>query len=186
MRGSVATAPVGFFGRSGGGRRLGGLLASFVAASTLIFSGIGPASAETLKWKLGYHLTKVETSEVGDAAGHMVVLARGSGVAFFDGGDVAGATLSITADYVNGAGPHDAYVLHTFDDGSTILVRFQGTTTPDPATKTSAIKGKFTFAKGSGRFAGISGGGDYDGKRLAAAAAAGAELYVDFSGNYSR
>ena len=54
-----------------------------MAASFLFASGVAPASAEALKWKLGYHLTKVETSEVGDAPGHALVLGRGSGVAFF-------------------------------------------------------------------------------------------------------
>jgi len=159
---------------------------TFLTASALFVAGVAPASAEPIKWRLAYHLVKVDSSEVGDVAGHVILLARGGGMAFFDTGEVSGTTLSITADYTNGTGEHDAHVLHTFEDGSSFVVRFRGSTTPVPAQKTSAFKGKFTLGQGTGRYSGISGGGDYTGKRLAAAVATGAGIYMDFSGNYSR
>lgn len=162
------------------------VVVSVLVGAGALTASIAPASADSLSWKLGYHLVKAETAEVGDVPGHVLVQAKASGVAFFAAGEVAAVSLSIAADYINGAGPHEGYLVYVFDDGSNFVVKMEGVTTPDPATKTSGIKGKFKFTQGSGRFSGISGSGDYFGKRLAAAPAAGSEIVAEFSGTYSR
>ncbi|MBI3990010.1 MAG: hypothetical protein HY347_10390 [candidate division NC10 bacterium] len=75
-------------------------------------------------------------------------------------------------------------MLYTFEDGSTFVIKVQGTTTADPGGKVSWFKGTFSFIQGSGRFAGIQGSGSYTGKRLAPLAA-GAEAYNDFTATYT-
>ena len=162
------------------------LVIPILVASGLLITGIAPAYAEALKWKLTYHLVKAEISEVGDVPGHTLGHTRASGIAFFDNGEVATVSLSFTLDYVNGAGQHDGYLVYAFEDGSTFVMKIQGSTTPDPGSKTSSFKGKFSFTQGSGRFSGITGSGGYAGRRLAPTPAAGAELFADFSGTYSR
>lgn len=121
---------------------------------------------------------------VGDVPGHVVGVGESRGMAFFDNGDVATAVDQFTFDYVNGSGPYVAYLLLTFEDSSTFVVRFVGTTTADPNGKISSFSGMFSFIQGTGRFAGIQGSGSHTGKRFAPLGP-GAELYFDFSGTYT-
>ena len=142
--------------------------------------------AEPLKWRHSQHVTKAEAVEVGDLTGHSLTAAKGSGLGFFENGEVA--TLAITAivDYVNGSGPFSGYVIYNFEDGASFTIKIAGTTTTAAGGKSSALKGEFTFTQGAGRFAGIKGGGAVSAKRLSSALSGGSEVYMDFSGDYSR
>ena len=152
---------------------------------TALFLVSFAAMAEPLKWRHSHHVTKAEAVEVGDLTGHSLTVAKGSGLGFFENGDVA--TLAITAivDYVNGSGPFSGYVTYNFEDGASFTIKIVGTTTTAVGGKSSALKGEFTFTQGAGRFAGIKGGGAYSAKRLSSALSGGSEVYMDFSGDYS-
>jgi len=74
--------------------------------------------------------------------------------------------------------------MSTWEDGSTTVVKVEGTTTATQGGKISLFKGTYTYVKGTGRYAGIKGGGSYTGKRVTPMAA-GAFSYSDGTGTYT-
>ena len=143
------------------------------------------AVAEELKWHHSHHISKAETVDVGDAPGHVVGVAKATGVGFFDGGEVATLVTTGTFDYQNGAGKTEGYVGYTFEDGSTFFLKYDAVTTPDSAGMGSSFKGQFSFMEGTGRFRRIKGGGSLSGRRLSLMGG-GSEVYFTFTGTYSR
>ena len=142
------------------------------------------AGAETLKWRQTLYVNKIDRVEVGDVPGHIVGVAEGGGVVFFEDGEVATYWWKGTIDYTKGAGTSMGYMLYTFEDESTFLHKYQVTTTADPGGKAFWWKGTFSFLQGSGRFAGIQGDGPFTGKRLGGPAA-GTQGYLDFTATYT-
>jgi hypothetical protein len=142
-------------------------------------------AAEEMKWHHSHHISKAETVDVGDVPGHVVGVARATGVGFFDGGEVATLVTSGTFDYRDGAGKTAGYVGYTFEDGSTFYLRYDAVTTPDSGGAGSSFKGEFSFTEGTGRFRRIKGGGSLSGRRLSLLGG-GSEVYFNFTGTYSR
>ena len=158
---------------------------------SLLVMGIGlllastDVRAETLKWRQSEHVTKTESIfPVGDVPGHIVGAGEGGGLAFFENGEFATFSSTYAVDYTNGSGPHWAYSLYTFEDGSGFVIKGQGATTAEQSGKIAVFKGTFSINGGSGRFKGIQGSGSYTGRRLAPLAA-GAEGYRDFTATYT-
>jgi hypothetical protein len=151
-----------------------------------VFVAVPLAGAETLKWRQTAYVTKVNAIEVGDVPGHMVGVSELAGLAFFESGEVATSLTRAMWDYVKLSGPSQGYTLFTFEDGSTIVEKFQGTQTADPGGKTTSLwGGTFSFVQGSGRFAGIQGSGSYTGKRIGGPPAAGIQGYTDCIATYT-
>lgn len=140
---------------------------------------------ETLKWRHTHHYVKGDSVEVGDVPGHVVGVIQGAGLGFFDGGEVATHTITILHDFTNGTGPHSGYLTYAFEDASTLCLSYHGTSTTAQGQSTTTIQGSFSFARGDGRFSGITGGGHYSGRRLVTSAG-GSEAYLDFVGTWSR
>lgn len=141
-------------------------------------------AAETLEWRTGFTLHKVEPLEVGDTPGHVIGVGESRGMAFFAGGETAIAVNRFTFDYTGNNGPYRAYLLLTFEDGSTITARMEGSAAADSNGKVTLFKGSQSFLRGTGRFAGIRGGGSHTGKRFTPLDS-GAGLYFDFTADYS-
>ena len=152
------------------------MLAAFVAPPL--------AGAETLKWRQTLYVNKIDRVEVGDVPGHIVGVAEGGGVVFFEDGEVATYWWKGTVDYTRGAGTSLGYMLCTFEDESTFLHKYQVLTTADPGGKAFWWKGTSSFLQGSGRFSGIQGSGSFTGKRLGGPAA-GTQGYMDFAATYT-
>ena len=125
---------------------------------------------------------KVTTVEVGDVPGHVVGVVEFKGLTFFADGEIATHTNPATFDLTNGSGPHQGYVVHYFDDGSTSIERYQGEAKLSADGKRTAIEGTFECVGGTGRFAGLKGQGTYRGERLGALQT-GDYVYVDTTGN---
>ena len=142
------------------------------------------AGAETLKWRPTLYVQKIERIEIGDLPGHILGVAEGGGVVFFENGEVATYGWKGTVDYTRGAGTSLGYMLYTFEDESTFLHKYQVLTTADPGGKAFWWKGTFSFLQGSGRFAGIQGSGSFTGKRLGGPAA-GTQGYMDYTATYT-
>lgn len=140
---------------------------------------------ETLQWRHTHHYVKGESVEVGDVPGHVAGVIQGAGLAFFAGGEVATHSMTILHDFRNGTGPHSGYLTYAFEDGSTLSLSYQGTSTTAAGQTTTTIEGSFSFTRGDGRFSGATGGGQYRGRRLIPLAGGG-EVYLDFVGSYSR
>ena len=79
------------------------------------------AGAETSKWRQTLYVNKIDKIDVGDVPGHIVGVAEGGGVAFFENGDIATYWWKGTIDYTKGAGTSMGYMLYTFEDESTFL-----------------------------------------------------------------
>lgn len=127
---------------------------------------------------------EVTTVEVGDVPGHVVGVVEFKGLSFFANGEIATHTNPATFDLTNGSGPHQGYVVHYFDDGSTSIERYQGEARLSADGKRTTITGAFQCIGGTGRFEGLKGEGTYRGERLGALQT-GDYVYVDTTGSCS-
>jgi hypothetical protein len=143
-----------------------------------------PAFTDNLHWRHTHHYVQGESIEVGDVPGHVLGAIKGAGLGFFENGDVATHSIAILHDFTNGTGPHSFYVAYSFEDGSTLQLRGQGSSTGEAGGKIT-LQGNADIVSGTGRFAGAKGNCTYVGKRLLTAIG-GAEVYLDFIGSYSR
>ena len=152
----------------------------FVAACL----SVSQAGAETSESRIVMHLTKAERVEVADVPGHVLVVGEQMGLRFMADGEAGIYSGWFTADYTNGSGKHEGYSATTFDDGSRIVTRMEGTTKASEDGRISEFKGAFSYVSGSGRFEGIRGKGTYVGRRVAPLSA-GADGYIDLSSSYT-
>ncbi|MDZ7779797.1 MAG: hypothetical protein U5R14_07670 [Gemmatimonadota bacterium] len=104
------------------------------------------------------------------------------GLAFLDDGQVAELSASETLDHVNGEGTYRGYEILTFEDGSTIVSRFEGEDTLSEDGRLAVFEGEFEYIDGSGRFEGIDGEGTHTGRNHMAS---GVGFYLDFQGTYT-
>jgi hypothetical protein len=120
--------------------------------------------------------------EVGDVPGHVVGVVEFKGLTFFADGEIATHSNPATFDLTNGSGPHQGYVIHYFDDGSTSIERYEGEAKLSTDGKRTTVEGTFQCVGGTGRFAGLKGQGTYRGERLGALQT-GDYVYVDTTGS---
>jgi hypothetical protein len=139
----------------------------------------------TMKCRETGHTAKVNVIEVDDVPGHIIGVGEFPGMWSCDDGSVATTSTKDMFDYIKGSGKIHGYNVATFEDGSTLCIRYQGTATPEANGKTSRWEATCEFSKGTGRFEGIQGGGSFTGKRLASTPGAGAQYYVDYDLTYT-
>ena len=142
------------------------------------------ALAETMKFRMVFFHTKSEIFPVGDVPDHIVGASESTGLATLTTGEVAVVTMTSFADYTQGRGPHWGYTRLTFEDGSTIDLKIEGSTRPNPRGKGALFKATDLILRGSGRYAGIQGKGNHEGRRVAPLGT-GAQLYVDVTLTYN-
>jgi hypothetical protein len=161
---------------------------TIIAGALLAFAAVPAGWAQKTvneKGRIVYHFVKTEVMQVGDVPGHIVGIVDASGLAFPDTGEVATYSGKITFDLINGTGPHQTYVVTTFEDKSTTITLNKGVTTAR-RDGTSTFEGTYTYVGGTGRFAGIKGGGSYTGKRMAPVTPGGpADAFSDFVATYT-
>jgi hypothetical protein len=124
---------------------------------------------------------EVTAVEVGDVPGHVVGVVEFKGLTFFADGEIATHANPATFDLTNGSGPHQGYVVHYFDDGSTSIERYRGEARLSADGKRTTVEGTFECMGGTGRFAGLEGEGTYRGERVGALRT-GDYVYVDTAG----
>jgi hypothetical protein len=137
-----------------------------------------------MKWRGVLFTTKAEILQVGDVPDHSIGIYDQTGLASFETGEVASFTIKGTFDYIKGSGTFQGYTRLTFEDGSTLDYKQQGTTRPDPMGKGSLLEGTATVIQGTGRWAGIQGGGTTTGRRFVSIGA-GAQVYNDLTLTYT-
>jgi hypothetical protein len=125
---------------------------------------------------------EISAVEVGDVPDHVVGVVQFKGLTFFADGEIASHANPATFDLTNGSGPHQGYVIHYFDDGSTSIERYRGEARLSADGKRSSVSGTFECIGGTGRFAGLQGEGTYRGERLGALRT-GDFVYVDTTGS---
>jgi hypothetical protein len=100
---------------------------SWRARALALFAAIGlvvppPAHGQDLGTGRRVQGTALITAvEVGDVPGHVVGVVEFKGLTFFADGEIATHANPATFDLTHGSGPHQGYVVHYFDDGSTGL-----------------------------------------------------------------
>ena len=101
------------------------------------------AEAKTVKAKFRVvsYLAKLEWSPVGDVEGHIIGFYSRRGLIFFENGEVATYSNRGTFDSTKGHSSYVGYGLVTYEDGSTTISKFQGTSTPIEGTNLKASKG---------------------------------------------
>ena len=145
---------------------------------------VSTTAAETLKWRQGLTVDKVESSQVGSMPGRVIGIGESKGVAFFENGEVAATVNMFTFFLTDGSGPGMSFDQFAFEDGATFVIEFKVNSTANKRDKTTKFKGEFSFIHGSGRFAGIKGSGTASGKRFAPLGA-GSVLYFDYTATYT-
>ena len=121
---------------------------------------LGPtieARAETMNYKYYTWVIKSENVPISDMDGHAVSLVMRGGFFVFENGEVATANQVATLDYIKGAGPFMSYVTINFVDGSTIIIKNQGTMVGTSTASPSLVTWTSEITKGTGRFEGIKG-----------------------------
>jgi len=131
-----------------------------------VLGSVIQAGAETLKCKSAQTATKDERMEVGDVKGHFLALMRMQGLAYCENGEVVRMRSDSIFDFAPGKGAQAiGYTFFTFDDGSTIVNRFQRSTFLEQSGVGSA-KASSDLIKGTGRFEGIKGTTSVKGKNF--------------------
>ena len=132
------------------------LLGILVISAWILGSPI-QVGAEIMNFKLYTYVTKEESVPIDDMAGHGVRFRlRGSFYAF-ENGEVATARTVSLEDFIKGSGSFMTYSTITFADGSTIIVKGQGTFGGTSAGTLPSGGWTSEIIKGTGRFEGIKG-----------------------------
>jgi hypothetical protein len=112
---------------------------------------VTPANAETMKFKVYNWQTKIEDVPLGDVEGHSAGVELRSAFYVFENGEVANTKIVSSYDLIKAAGGYKNYITMNFEDGSTIIVKSEGTVgVPSAEFKSEIIKG-------TGRFQGVKG-----------------------------
>lgn len=128
----------------------------FFLIVALILVPAAQAGKKTMKYKLTGPITRLEVIPVPDVKGHAIGVLERRGLAIYENGEVAAYHTRATFDAIKGkGGSFKGYSLYTFSDGSTIMSKYQGTTTMSGGKK--LIKGTGKNFKGTGRYEGIKG-----------------------------
>jgi hypothetical protein len=127
------------------------ILFGILVISAWVLGSAIQAGAETMNYKFYTWVIKGDDVPVGDAEGHMVGYAVRGAFYVFENGEVATTNHVATRDLIKGSGPFMQYVTIKFADGSTIIIKSQGTLGGAAGQWTSEI------IKGTGRFEGIKG-----------------------------
>ena len=107
--------------------------------------------------------TIVDTNfvEVGDVKGHVLGSYEAKGVTLHSDGQTSTYIQTTVFDYLNGVGSHTGYKVRTYPDGAISTSTYRGTT--KRTERGRRISGTFEIKSGTGRLAGATGKGTYDG-----------------------
>ena len=160
------------------------ILFGILVISAWVLGSASLVGAETMKCKSIATATKDETISVSDEEGHFLRLRISEGLAFFENGEIAKVRLYSLSDTVKKGGQGIGYILYTFDDGSTIVNRYQRLMVADQSGNYSA-KTKSEIIKGTGRFEGIKGTSSSTGKDFPATKEEAGRVFNDSTLTYT-
>jgi hypothetical protein len=133
------------------------VLFGILVISAWVLGSAIQAGAETLNYKFYTYVIKEENIPIADVEGHTVFLQVRGSFYVFENGEVGTVRAIVTGDSVKGSGPFMQYVTITFGDGSTIIIKSQGTVGIPVAGTSAAGAWRSEIIKGTGRFEGIKG-----------------------------
>jgi hypothetical protein len=143
-------------------------------------------AAVVVAGRVFYHTQKVVMLEAGDVPGHILGIIQQSGLTFYTKGPSSGqiATRMMNTFYdvlKTKGGSYTAYIVDTFQDGSTVIYKAIGTITPVGEGDNTTIEGTYEITGGTGRFEGKKGKGSFKGGRIGSLKTGG-DSYADFAG----
>jgi hypothetical protein len=116
--------------------------------------------AETMNYKLYTYVVKAESVPVGDVDGHDLYSMTRRSFLVFENGEVATERGVLNGERTKESGASFLrYTTVTFSDGSTIVIKSQGTTAGPAVLIPTAAKRTDEIIRGTGRFEGIKGTG---------------------------
>ncbi|MDR8392402.1 hypothetical protein NC796_14710 [Aliifodinibius sp. S!AR15-10] len=150
----------------------------------LLITSPSQTHAQTLKGRAVIHIVPDNTRmvKVPGVSGQNLILAHFKGLVFLNNGEIAEVMGAETIHRPKGSGRYLGYEVLTFSDGSTIMSKVEGSNKPSEDGKSVQFEGTFTYIQGTGRFAGIEGSGELEGRSYIASGSGG---YYDFEGTYS-
>jgi len=132
-------------------------LAVFLSAVALVFAASSALAGEqVLEFKLVTKPIDYKITEAANVAGQVVGSGKMFGVAFFKDGRTAVKDFVASADLLKGSGPIYGYSTYTFEDGSSITARYDG------SVKEGRAKGEYTILSGTGAYANVKGTGSFE------------------------
>ena len=114
----------------------------------------------------GRHVVTIEDEDVTPASGGAgVVLGRTRyrGL-YFQDDEVATCWAVESFQRSPDGGAQKGFTVNLYEDGSTTVMAFEGDKKVREADDGNRFRGTWSFVSGSGRFEGITGGGDYEGR----------------------
>ena len=111
---------------------------------------------KTMKWKEVGYAKNIQLADAPDFKGHIVGMFERRGLDIFEDGTVAVYKQMGSMDGWDTGATCQGYTELSFEDGSTIIYKFQGSEETKPG-ELPRLKGDGTFIKGTGRFSGIKG-----------------------------
>ena len=130
--------------------------------------------------------TKQEVIPVPQSQGHIIMLTNAasrntdtSQTGYMDGAEVV---ISEIVDLNQGNGPSNGYVTFTMENGDEIVCKINGnisTTVSEDGQPHTGFSGKWSYISGKGKYANITGSGNYQGHFVAKD-----EFVVDWKGYY--
>jgi hypothetical protein len=133
------------------------VLFGILVISAWVLGSAIQAGAETMNYKFYTWVNKGENVPVDDVEGHLVILHMRGAFYVFENGEVATIKHVATGDLIKGAGSFQQYVTINFEDGSTIMIKSQGTIGGTAAGTAGSGGWTSEIIKGTGRFEGIKG-----------------------------
>ena len=126
-----------------------------------------PVRAEDIEltYQAVMHVHESHAAPVLDNADHVVGIGEFRGIAIFGDGEVTVHRYDGWFDLTDGTGNFHGYALWQFDDGSEIRASYEGSARRFGADLIG-VEAKFHDFSGTGRFAGVTGIGDFSGRRL--------------------
>ena len=131
------------------------VLFGILVISGWVLGSVSYARAETMHLKFYTWVTKAQEVPIDDVEGHVVRFVERGVFYVFENGEVATSKNIATADLIKGSGTYTEYVTMTFQDGSTMVRKNQGTVGEALTGGSGGIKSE--IIKGTGRFEGAKG-----------------------------
>ena len=136
------------------------VLFGVLVLATWVLGSVTRAGAETMNYKLYTYVVKAESVPVGDVDGHYLYSMTRRSFLVFENGEVATERGVLTGDQTKESGASFLrYTIITFSDGSTIVIKSQGTAAGPGVLTPTAAKRTDEIIRGTGRFEGIKGTG---------------------------
>lgn len=137
------------------GQRAGGCWPCLLIVA--LTGGVAQAGEHVLPFSLVTRAIDVKTEKVAGIEGLVVSTGRYAGTAVFADGRIANKEFTLTYDFRQGAGPFHGYSNYTFVDGSSLMMRYEGTLVPG-----KPMRGSYTVLSGSGIYKGATGTGHFE------------------------